>query len=128
MSASLGAQPSLDPMAATWEQAWEAGRLLTVKSPQQFSDLQLSHPEKLIVLMCKSHACRPCKMFTRKYLSIVSACCQLSIGCRPLHACSCKKDQGVHDTCMQVVSASSWLAAQLCGCGAVEMMPVPPQH
>lgn len=79
MSASLGAQPSLDPMAASWEQAWEPGRLLTVKSPEQFSDLQLSHPEKLIVLMCKSHSCRPCKMFTRKYLSIVSACCHLPI-------------------------------------------------
>jgi hypothetical protein len=26
----------------------------------------------LVVLMCKSHSCRPCKMFTRKYMSIVS--------------------------------------------------------
>jgi hypothetical protein len=59
-------------MAAAWEQAWEPGRLLTVKSPEQFAALSAEHPEKLIVLMCKSHSCRPCKMFTRKYLSIVS--------------------------------------------------------
>lgn len=59
-------------MAAGWEEAWAPGRLLTVKSPAQFAALQAEHPEKLIVLMCKSHACRPCKMFTRKYLSIVS--------------------------------------------------------
>lgn len=57
-------------MAAAWEQAWEPGRLLTVKSPEQFAALSAEHPEKLIVLMCKSHSCRPCKMFTRKYLSI----------------------------------------------------------
>lgn len=59
-------------MAAAWEEAWTPGRLLTVKSPEQFAQLQAEHPEKLVVLMCKSHACRPCKMFTRKYLSIAS--------------------------------------------------------
>jgi hypothetical protein len=68
-----GPRTSLDPMAAAWEEAWAPGRLLTVKSPEQFAQLQAEHPEKLIVLMCKSHACRPCKMFTRKYLSIVSS-------------------------------------------------------
>lgn len=73
---------SLDPMAAAWEEAWAPGRLLTVKSPDQFAALQAEHPEKLIVLMCKSHACRPCKMFTRKYLSIVSACWGGTSGCR----------------------------------------------
>jgi hypothetical protein len=66
------ARPSLDPMAAAWEQAWEPGRLLTVKSPEQLSELLSQHSEKLMVLMCKSHSCRPCKMFTRKYLSVVS--------------------------------------------------------
>lgn len=73
---------SLDPMAAAWEEAWAPGRLLTVKSPDQFAALQAEHPEKLIVLMCKSHACRPCKMFTRKYLSIVSGCCGVQRGWR----------------------------------------------
>lgn len=71
MTSSSGRQ-SLDPMASAWEQDWEPGRLLTVKSPEQFSELQQQHSEKLIVLMCKSHSCRPCKMFTRKYLSVVS--------------------------------------------------------
>jgi hypothetical protein len=69
---SSGGRSSLDPMAAAWEQAWEPGRLLTIKSPEQFAAVSAEHPEKLFVLMCKSHSCRPCKMFTRKYLSIVS--------------------------------------------------------
>jgi hypothetical protein len=66
------ARTSLDPQQKEWDQAWEAGRLITVKSPEQFEALLQTHSEKLVVLMCKSHACRPCKMFTRKYLSIVS--------------------------------------------------------
>lgn len=71
-SALMSGRGSCDPMAAAWEQAWEPARLLTVKSPEQFAALSAEHPEKLVVLMCKSHSCRPCKMFTRKYLSIVS--------------------------------------------------------
>jgi hypothetical protein len=84
------------------QQDWSPGRLLTVSSPQQFDDLLDAHQNKLIVLMCKSHSCRyvrchlaqllfahntwiswltrlcgscpcrPCKMFTRKYLALVS--------------------------------------------------------
>ncbi len=67
------ARQSLDPQQKEWEQAWEPGRLITVKSREQFEGLLSQHPNKLVVLMCKSHACRPCKMFTRKYLAIVSA-------------------------------------------------------
>eukprot|EP00775_Hariotina_reticulata_P005338 gene5339-5575_t len=62
---------SLDPLAQEWaQQDWSPGRLLTVSSPQQFDDLLDAHTSKLIVLMCKSHSCRPCKMFTRKYLAL----------------------------------------------------------
>lgn len=43
-----------------------------VLSPPGTLSLAMQYPDKLIVLMCKSHACRPCKMFTRKYLSVVS--------------------------------------------------------
>lgn len=73
-SSSMMQQPrgSLDPLAASWEKNWEPGCLVTVKSPQQFTDLLQMHPDKLVVLMCKSHSCRPCKMFTRKYMSTVS--------------------------------------------------------
>lgn len=28
------------------------------------------HPDQLAVLMCKSKACRPCKMFLRKYMRL----------------------------------------------------------
>lgn len=48
------------------------GLCFQVSSPQQFDDLVAAHPDKLIVLMCKSYSCRPCKMFTRKYLAMVS--------------------------------------------------------
>lgn len=66
-----GPRGSLDPLASSWQSTeWTPGRLLTVNSPEQFDDLVAAHADKLIVLMCKSHSCRPCKMFTRKYMSI----------------------------------------------------------
>lgn len=99
---------SLDPMAAAWEQDWEPGRLLTVKSPEQFAALHSDHPDKLIVLMCKSHACRPCKMFTRKYLSVVSAT-PVVLGF--IHA-------------VQLASVSSTWCCQQCQDRAAE--PIPP--
>eukprot|EP00878_Enallax_costatus_P001057 GHUV01001192.1.p2 GENE.GHUV01001192.1~~GHUV01001192.1.p2 ORF type:complete len:220 (+),score=40.27 GHUV01001192.1:113-772(+) len=69
---SFGApRGSLDPLASSWQSSeWTPGRLLTVTSPEQFDDLVAAYPDKLIVLMCKSHSCRPCKMFTRKYMAI----------------------------------------------------------
>jgi hypothetical protein len=75
-SGAMGARQSLDPMAASWaDEQWAPGRLLTVKSSAQWEALLREHADKLVVLMCKSHSCRPCKMFTRKYLSVVSAGC-----------------------------------------------------
>jgi hypothetical protein len=77
-AAAAAPRTSLDPMAASWSSdSWESGRLLTIKSPQQFEAVSKAHPDRLFVLMCKSHSCRPCKMFTRKYLSVVSGvlCC-----------------------------------------------------
>lgn len=49
---SQAARTSLDPMAADWEQAWEAGRLLTVKSPEQFSELQQQVRWGAVVSQC----------------------------------------------------------------------------
>ncbi|KAF8058131.1 Thioredoxin F-type [Scenedesmus sp. PABB004] len=68
---------SLDPEAASRakQQAaggggWAAGVVLTVTSPEHFDGVLAAHPDRLAVLMCKSHSCRPCKMFTRKYLAV----------------------------------------------------------
>uniref|UniRef100_A0A383VHJ7 Thioredoxin domain-containing protein n=1 Tax=Tetradesmus obliquus TaxID=3088 RepID=A0A383VHJ7_TETOB len=77
---------SLDPMfqkqAGDGTPTWESGKLLLVSSPEQFDEIVETHRERLVVLMCKSHSCRPCKMFTRKYMSIAQrfpevVCCEL---------------------------------------------------
>ncbi|KAK9838109.1 hypothetical protein WJX81_001734 [Elliptochloris bilobata] len=39
----------------------------TVHSSAEFESVLSAHPDSLIILMCKAMACRPCKMFTRKF-------------------------------------------------------------
>ncbi|KAK9804758.1 hypothetical protein WJX72_003645 [[Myrmecia] bisecta] len=45
----------------------------TVHSPEEFEELLAQHPGQLVVLMCKAMACRPCKMFSRKYQRMAGA-------------------------------------------------------
>lgn len=45
----------------------EISRVMAVHSKEEFEQMLENNPHKLVVLMCKARACRPCKAFARKY-------------------------------------------------------------
>lgn len=73
MSAAALAEPPAEPAAA--EPPDEAGTntVIRINEPEEFEQQLVSHGSDLVVLMCKAHSCRPCKMFTRKYQRIAEA-------------------------------------------------------
>lgn len=62
---------SLDPLSAEWSSEEHVpGQVWTVHSPQQLQEVLDKHAQQLVVLMCKSKTCRPCKTFMKKYMAV----------------------------------------------------------
>ncbi|GBF92257.1 thioredoxin [Raphidocelis subcapitata] len=62
---------SVDPLTEGLStEAHVPGQIWTVHSPAQLQAALDTHSDQLCVLMCKSKACRPCKMFMKKYMDI----------------------------------------------------------
>ncbi|GAX73882.1 hypothetical protein CEUSTIGMA_g1332.t1 [Chlamydomonas eustigma] len=65
LDVSTRAGSSIDPLAARTK--YESGHVLTISSPDKLQSLIEEYDGKLVVLMCKSSHCKPCKAFMLKY-------------------------------------------------------------
>jgi thiol-disulfide isomerase/thioredoxin len=55
---------SVDPLA---NQKWAPGKTATIHSTEELAGYQTDGKNKLVVLMCKSSHCKPCKAFMSTY-------------------------------------------------------------
>lgn len=74
-SAALAEPPALersagDAAVSPAESQPPEAAVIRICEPEQLTEFIESHKQQLVVLMCKAHSCRPCKMFMRKYARI----------------------------------------------------------
>jgi thioredoxin 1 len=68
VSAAALAEPPADAAVAGQDEGDSSDSAVArINAPEELKEELGRHGSDLVVLMCKAHSCRPCKMFTRKF-------------------------------------------------------------